>query len=35
VALKDFLAFLAKFRPMLLKALLNGHVIAQQLSAKA
>jgi hypothetical protein len=27
VALKDFLAFLAKFRPMLLKTLLNGHVI--------
>jgi hypothetical protein len=34
VALKDFLTSLAKLRPILLKALLYGHVIAQLLSAK-
>jgi hypothetical protein len=34
VALKDFLAPPAKLRPVLLKALLYGHVIAQLLSAK-
>jgi hypothetical protein len=35
MALKDFLTFPAKLRPMLLKAPLYGHVIAQLLSAKA
>ena len=35
MALKDFLTFPAKLRPMLLKALLYGHVITQLLSAKA
>jgi hypothetical protein len=34
VALKDFLTLPAKLRPILLKALLYGHVIAQLFSAK-
>jgi hypothetical protein len=35
VALKDFLTLPTKLRPILLKALLYGHVIAQLSSAKA
>jgi hypothetical protein len=35
VALKDFLTLPTKLRPILLKALLYGHVIAQLFSAKA
>jgi hypothetical protein len=34
VALKDFLTLPTKLRPILLKALLYGHVIAQLFSAK-